>query len=353
MSLLTPHSLSELQAICQAGKPLVVCGRGSKLHWLSPQALADRLLVTTTHLPEVWEHATADLVLTVSAGSTLQAIQARLTATGQFLPLMPPYPDQTTIGGIVAVGINGSLRHRYGAVRDLVLGIEFMRTDGVLAKAGGKVVKNVAGYDLMKLLTGSWGTLAIITAVTLRLYPHPPTQATLLTTGNASVIADLLGKLWRSGLTPTVVDLCTTGTPDRLTLVVQFMGLGPAVNGQVTTWQNLTASAETKLGELPVFNWQTDSGYALCRLGILPAHGIALAEQFGRHPLQIHLGSGIGFAHIPLDQLGQVQNFCQSHQGYLQLLHPPASTPPHPLMSAIKQQLDPQGILPPWETIGK
>ena len=150
-----------------------------------------RSIVSTQKLDRLIAHAVGDLTVTVEAGMKFAKLQEILATAGQFLPLDPAYPDRASIGGIIATADTGSLRHRYGGVRDLLLGITFVRADGKIAKAGGRVVKNVAGYDMMKLFTGAYGTLGILTEVTFRVYPLPTTEGTVILTGAADKLANL------------------------------------------------------------------------------------------------------------------------------------------------------------------
>ena len=186
LPILMPSSaieLAELVAIANLERsPLVVAGNSSKLDWGGTVKEA-KSIVTTQKLDRLIAHAVGDLTVTVEAGMKFAALQEILATAGQFLPLDPAYPNISTIGGIIATADTGSLRHRYGGVRDLLLGISFVRADGKIAKAGGRVVKNVAGYDMMKLFTGSYGTLGILTEVTLRVYPLPANSGTVILTG--------------------------------------------------------------------------------------------------------------------------------------------------------------------------
>jgi len=134
----------------------------------------------TGALNAIVEHNAGDLTAVLQPGASLRELDETFAAAGQMLALDPPLGegDAATIGGVVAAGDSGPLRHRYGAARDLVLGITVALSDGSLAHAGGKVIKNVAGYDLAKLFTGSFGTLGFITEIAVRLHPRPPVQAT-------------------------------------------------------------------------------------------------------------------------------------------------------------------------------
>jgi len=136
--------------------------------------------LSTTAMASVVEHNRGDLTAVLQPGAPLRELDELFGSAGQMLALDPPLGehDAATIGGLVASGDSGPLRHRFGAARDLVLGITVALPDGTLAKSGGKVIKNVAGYDLAKLFTGSFGTLGLITEIAVRLHPRPPAQAT-------------------------------------------------------------------------------------------------------------------------------------------------------------------------------
>jgi len=129
--------------------------------------------VGTSRLAGVIDHEPADLTVTVGAGMRVADVAAMLERAGQFLPLDPPHADAATIGGVIAANSNGFWRARYGGVRDLLIGTRVALADGTVARAGGRVVKNVAGYDLDKLLVGSFGTLGVIVEATIKVLPVP------------------------------------------------------------------------------------------------------------------------------------------------------------------------------------
>src|SRR5207302_4207274 len=135
--------------------PLCGC---TKLSWGNPPSRAS-LLRSTARLNRVLEHAWADLTVTIGAGCTIQTLQQTLAQHGQCLALDPLWPEKATVGGILSTNDSGALRLRFGALRDLIIGVTIALPDGTLASSGGKVVKNVAGYDLPKLATGALGTL--------------------------------------------------------------------------------------------------------------------------------------------------------------------------------------------------
>jgi glycolate oxidase FAD binding subunit len=176
----SPEEAAELlRSLGEAGRPVRPVGGRTKLEW---GGLGEPVAVEleTGGMAEILEHNEGDLTAVLQAGVPLATAQARFAEASQMLALDPPLgrDDATTIGGLVASGDSGPLRHRYGGVRDLVLGITLALSDGTIAKAGSKVIKNVAGYDLGKLFTGSYGTLGLILDVTVRLHPKPVATAT-------------------------------------------------------------------------------------------------------------------------------------------------------------------------------
>ena len=180
-----PSTLAELSEVvtwaardCHA---LMVLGSGSKLNWggLTDASLA----VCTARLNRVVEHAVGDLTLTAEAGLTFQEASHLLAPHRQQLGIDPAFPERATLGGIVATGDTGSLRQSFGSLRDRLVGITFVRSDGEAVKAGGRVVKNVAGYDLMKLMTGAFGTLGILAQLTVRVFPMSEISQTVAVRG--------------------------------------------------------------------------------------------------------------------------------------------------------------------------
>ena len=169
---------AELAEAAGQGRKVRPTGGGTKAGWGNPVPQAQTL--STRGLDAVVEHNPGDLTAVVQAGMALEHLQEILGEHGQMLALDPPCPGgATTVGGIVATADSGPLRHRYGGVRDLVLGIAVALADGSVARAGGKVIKNVAGYDLAKLFCGSFGTLGVIVEVAVRLHPRPAESLTI------------------------------------------------------------------------------------------------------------------------------------------------------------------------------
>jgi glycolate oxidase FAD binding subunit len=183
----------------------------------------------TSRLDRVIEHSQADMVVTVEAGITLEALQAELGRAGQFLPLDPFNSPGHTVGGLLATGWTGPLRLRYGSARDFLIGIRVALPDGRLASAGGRVVKNVSGYDLMKLHLGALGSLGVIVAASFKVFPSPLHDVTL------EAAHDSIDEAWAASeralglpLVPAALELFSSGR-----VLARFLGSPDAVNRMV------------------------------------------------------------------------------------------------------------------------
>ncbi len=210
---------------------LAAIGNGTKLDWgADPRGLD--VVVSMRKMNRVVEHAWGDMTTTVEPGCTVADLQRTLAEHGQRLAVEPLFAECATIGGLVATNDNGPSRVRFGSLRDLIIGVTLALPDGTLARSGGKVVKNVAGYDLPKLATGSLGTLGIITQAIFRLHPLPQTARTLsfpfetIAAANQAALA-----LLDSVLTFTGLQLRSSG-PSLCTLDVRFEGIENAVEDQ-------------------------------------------------------------------------------------------------------------------------
>lgn len=388
----TPAELAEILACADDNNwRILPYGRGSKLSWGGlPKNV--QVLVSTERLDRLIQHAVGDLTVTVEAGSKFADIQATLAGVGQFLALDPTAPQSATMGGIVATADTNSLRQRYGGVRDQLLGISFIRADGQFAKAGGRVVKNVAGYDLMKLFTGSYGTLGIITQVTFRVYPLPKASSTVVLSGDPEAIAKVVTTLRASALTPTKADLLSTGLTANLGigqgmgLAVRFQSLSESVKEQSTRLQEvgnqLSLQSDIYSDENETHLWQqlqvqmrnsTIDGVVTCKIGVLPSAAIATLNQLDRvAPRQgiglIHVGSGLGLLkfdspNIKTNTVLQMRTHCQTYGGFLSILEASVAFKQQidvwgyrgnalVLMQRIKKQFDPKNILSPHRFVG-
>jgi glycolate oxidase FAD binding subunit len=176
-----PGSVEEVSALMKLaardGLAVAPRGGGTKMHIGDPPRRLD-LIVSTARMNEVLEHTPGDQIVRLQAGVKLEDLQKYVSSSDQMLAIDPP-ESGATVGGIVAANSSGPRRYRYGTIRDLIIGITVVLHDGTVAKAGGKVVKNVAGYDLSKLFTGSLGTLGVIATANFRLHPRPEASRTV------------------------------------------------------------------------------------------------------------------------------------------------------------------------------
>lgn len=200
--------LAQMLAHCNAEKHSVVpWGGGTLQHVGNPPARFDAV-IETRNLDQVIEYAFDDLTITVGAGMPLAEINRVLGEHGQFLPLDIPYPARATIGGAMAANANGPLRLRYGPARDYMLGVKFATVGGQIIKAGSKVVKNVAGYELHKVQVGALGTIGILTQATFKVFPKPAAEATVV-----AAFDDLAGacaavpKIWNLTTPPVALEM--------------------------------------------------------------------------------------------------------------------------------------------------
>lgn len=394
-SIVYPTTVNALKDVIQCADHndwrVLPCGRGTKLGWGGVGKKID-LLVSTERLNRVIAHAVGDLTVTVEAGVKLIDLQEILFKNQQFLPLDPAYPQDATIGGIIATADSGSLRHRYGGVRDLLLGISFVRCDGQVAKAGGRVVKNVAGYDLMKLFTGSYGTLGVLTEVTLRVYPISKASGTVVLLGDVEAIDAATKTLLASALTPIAVDVLSTqlttklGLGQSMALIVRFQSVAESVQQQSSRllevgqklglqgtlygdahehqlWQSLSKQI-----------WQSPQEPTItCKIGVLPSTSATTLTQLNRLISSqglglIHAGSGLGLLRldpstVTPQQILEMRSYCQSQNGFLTVLSAPIAMKQQldvwgysgnalALMRQIKKQFDPKNIFSPHKFVG-
>ncbi|MBM0741892.1 FAD-binding oxidoreductase [Phormidium sp. CLA17] len=400
--LLFPQTAAELADIVTCAHQnqwgMILAGSGSKLHWggliQSSPLTAHRsplIAISTQRLNQLIDHAAGDLTVTVEAGMRFAELQALLAKANQFLAIDPSYPQQATIGGIVATADTGSFRQRYQGVRDMLLGISFVRADGNMAKAGGRVVKNVAGYDLMKLFTGSYGTLGMITQVTLRVYPLPEVSQTVILSGDSDAIAEATRVLLSSALTPAHADVIsgsvmeTLGLSLGMGLVVRFQSILPSVQEQMSRFAEVgrslkLASASYTDGEDTQL-WEQlqkhmtaspQSEQIICKIGIQPSSAISLLHELHQLSLsswsaQIHSASGLGRficpSDVSLSHLLKIREICQTNGGFLSILQAPTVLKQQievwgyagnalSVMRSLKQQFDPHNLLNPGRFVG-
>lgn len=351
------------------------------------------ILLSLKQLKGVVEHSVGDLIMTVKAGTTLQEIQSVLAQNGQFLPLDPPFPERSTIGGIVASNASGPKRLRYGSCRDLVVGMRVVTADGTLIRSGAKVVKNVAGYDMNKLFVGSMGTLGVITELHLKLKPLPAKRSLLLLASppGGSEIWDFSRRILDSHLEPLTLEVLNPRLAQRLTGVSRYLlavgleDVPKAVEAQ-ERWirQNLGQLQEKDV----LYDMEAEAWWG--RFAVLGTAPFALkvgslftdvipvleaAEQAAaERGLSIisHGGMGLGISHIYVEDAEPetftsfyqaMRSFLAQREGYVIVESAPyavrkqlavwGDSPAYlRLLQGIKQTMDPRNVLNPGRFVG-
>ena len=334
-AVVLPASVQEMQEVLRfaSKKDLSVmpAGAGTKLGIGNLPQKVD-LVLATTRLNSVVEYEPADLTVTVESGIRLAALQAVLAQHRQYLALDPPSADRCTLGGIVATNASGSLRLRHGAARNQVLGLRVVHANGTVVKSGGKVVKNVAGYDLNKLYIGAFGTLGIITEVTLKLSPIPAREAILVAdfqgvqgavdTGLSIIGSQILPMFVNLSINSDIVSPATDNATDTkgLTLVAGFGGDPETVAWQLAQCQGIMEQngalgvtitegesrvhLQEAIREFPATDRNTESVIAklnLKRTGIAEFAAQVMDASWARDvQVMALLGSGILYLSIPV-----------------------------------------------------
>lgn len=276
----------------EAGLAVIPRGGATKLHWGNPPARAE-VILSTLRLNRVTEHAWADLTVVVEAGCTMQTLQDTLSKHGQRLALDPLWPASASVGGVLSTNDSGALRLRFGALRDLIIGVTLALPDGTLASSGGKVVKNVAGYDLPKLATGAVGTLGVITRATFRLHSIPRTATTITCRTNEILKAQLLVKqLLGSSLSYSAIQtrVLDGNEPEILTDIL-FEGTEAGIAAQIAQVKSLAGSFV--ISDVDPSVWQfrerlhseaktNPANVALVKISALPVEAVTAMEDLQR-----------------------------------------------------------------------
>ena len=390
-----PSALQELvQQLHRHATPWLPAGLGSRLHWGPPvqpgPGQTEPLVLSTARLDRIVEHCVGDFTVTVQAGVPLQQLQQELAARGQWLALDWPWgsgadgSESGTVGGLVARGLAGGLRQRYLGVRDQLIGLSLMRADGTAAKAGGRVVKNVAGYDLMRLFTGSWGSLGLITELTLRTLPQPRLRRGLLLQGPLPALERLRRQALASPLMPELIEwwrpagsvaASAAAAPEaQPALLIGLASISAeAIAEQLGTWCTSAEAAGLQAESLdpealacrradtPGSRANAGEQRWLLRLGLLPAQlhellaDTALLQGLG---YSLVAGSGLGMAWgsaaaVPAYRVEALRRRCKELGGdlggTLTVLEQPSGSqlpawenaPSRPLIEAVKRQFDP------------
>lgn len=354
-------------------------GGGTKLAWGNPPARVD-LIVSTARLERIVEHAWADMTVTAEAGCTMRELQERLAQHGQRLALDALWPERATVGGALSTNDSGAFRLRFGGLRDLVIGVTLALPDGTLACSGGKVVKNVAGYDLPKLATGALGTLGVITRATFRLHPAPRNARTLtISTHGLAEMQHCLAAIQDSQLAPSAVQarLSEHAPPE---MDVLFEGTAPGIDAQEAHLHDLAepmllAEADAGVWAARERLWSSARTEVIAKVSMLPAEIATVFDtvrrvtsEHGTNWAAIVQATGLGLLRLAgapealQVSLEDLRDVLERELGSLVILSRPADLPPldawgyagdvEPLMRAIKRQLDPSGTLNPGRFLG-
>ena len=409
----TPANETELAEVVRAanevGAAVIPWGGGTRMSLGFPPRAAN-LVVQTHRLNEIVEYEPADLTVTVQAGMTLADLQARLRAEGQMLALDPAAADRATIGGLTSANASGPLRLLYGSARDLVIGTRVVNADGVISKAGGRVVKNVAGYDLNKLYVGALGTVGIVVELSFKLHPLPQAEG-MLVAAFASVedAGRAIGTLMRSALGPAAVELLDPSAAkavrsdaavpdDGCLLVVAAHGFEAAIQRTLRDLREICSAAsdiEDIRDDAPLKAlWSalressdpSRAGETLLKAAVPPARSAAALAVLRREAreadfspsLVSHAGSGIVYVRLESQRwdddavlrLGALversRTYVRGEGGSLvvEACPPGAKRLPafdvwgdagtgFPVMRALKENLDPKGTLNPGRFVGR
>ena len=384
----TPDEAAAVMGRCGAdGLRLRIRGGGTKFGWGRPLAEPD-VELSTAGLDRIVEHNAGDLTAVLQAGVPLASAQAVFAEAGQLLALDPPLgghgdgagADGATVGGVVATADSGPLRHRYGGVRDLVVGVTVALSDGTLARAGGKVIKNVAGYDLAKLFAGSFGSLGLVVEVVFRLHPRPRRTATAVgrsaepaalqrgatAVARAPVEADSLDVAWEAGAGAGTV-LARFASADPSARVEETAGLLREAGLDVVI---VSDDEDTGLWEAQRAGQRAGAGGAVVKVSALPAGLAEVLRAAGELSGSVAGRAGLGLFWVRLpdapveDLVGAVEQLrrrlapapcvvLDAPAGVRGKVDPWGEEPPAvELMRRVKARFDPAGVCQPGIYVG-
>ncbi len=383
----TVEEMSELMKLA-SGEGLSVAPRGSgtKTSLGNPPRALD-LIVSTARMNGVIEHAPGDQVVSVQAGARLEDLDDHLAEADQMLGVDPPeMMAGATIGGVIASNSSGPRRYRYGTIRDLIIGIKVVLADGTVAKAGGKVVKNVAGYDLSKLFTGSLGTIGLIAECNFRLHPRPEAARTVtIELPGTQEAGEAAQKIMHAQIVPSAMELhWSEGT--RL-LTVLFYGIEPGVEAQAETAsfllrpfgeaRSLDVEEIDALGPLTQPGAPGSEDEVAIKVSAPPAELTGVLDSVlgacsrrGITPrITGHAGTGVTFVALPGEEEGQVGTIEELREiwtrrgGSVVILQAPLSIKRKldvwgpagdylGLLKRVKEKFDPGSVLNPGRYVG-
>ncbi len=397
-AVVRPATAEELAAVLAEASRLeavVIPWGGGTAMTLGNLPLAYDLAVEACSLDRVIEYEPADLTITVEAGITLAKLQEVLGQNRQFFPLDPPGGQQATLGGALASGVSGPSRHAYGPARDWVLGLRVAHADGRLSRGGGRVVKNVAGYDMPKLYLGSLGTLGVIVEASLKVMPLPPAEATWLALPKRSLAmaeaASLALDIHRRGLRLRALAIMRSDEPlpdiagDGIFIAAWVCGSEGAVERSLWELDGVAAATGLEARRLDTSEgaslWEavrnscrtSSEAEAVVRASFLPSQAATLLKEMEAlkpHSLVAYPAVGVAYARfdatalwarsvthlrqtVPPEKGGAVivEACPRSLKGRIDVFGEPQED--FPLMQRIKEQMDPRGILNRGRFLGR
>lgn len=357
-----------LRCSAELGVAVSARGGGTKQDWSTPTPAA--LALDMRGMRAIGEHAWQDMTCTVEAGCTWSELQATLAAHGQFVALDPLWPERSTVGGVIATNDSGTLRLKYGSLRDLVIGMTLVLPDGTIARSGGKVVKNVAGYDLHKLMIGAFGTLAVITEVTFRLHSIPlHTRSYSIGSADAASLGAMVMKILDSHLSTQSLQL--RGAEGAFSLDIRLAGLAGVIDRQEQVLSSMVDVGHMTIGVAPADVWSVRQNLfaaadCITIKGTMLPSRIAQIADTVRHlgGTSVTQATGIMTAGIPIaaaNEIPALRQDLEAHGGSLIVLRLPGSCEVDrwgllpdgfPLMLELKQRFDPKRILNPKRLLG-
>ncbi|HUI28257.1 MAG TPA: FAD-binding oxidoreductase [Candidatus Kryptonia bacterium] len=393
--VVAPSSVAQVSEVMayahERNLAVIAVGNATHLHVGSPPLRYD-VALSLRRLDRIVAHEAADMTVTVEAGCTLAPLDQTLARAQQWLPLDPPSPARVTVGGLIAANLNGPLRLSQGKVRDLLIGITVVLADGSVAKGGGRVVKNVAGYDVGKLFTGSFGTLGVIVEATFKIRPRPErTRVVWIGAPDVKAAGELALGLLDANIAPLSVEVLNA---------TAAASAGRAGAGIVVGLGGIAAELDAQESELrtrsgiALANCDGNDGTRLCawlcdfpratdalltaRVSLLPTELVGLLPRMESEAVArnlavsavVHAGNGVARLGLHGDSETRALLFCEwlriavrERGGWVVFDSLPDTlhgrldpfgnpTPAVLLMRAIKQQLDPRGILSPGRFVG-